>query len=399
MGLFTRSKEVEQRDAAVEVLPPPRSSITSVSADEALGLNAVYRCVSILGTTVMQLPVVVRRGVAVVENVALVRKPDLNISGPEFYQQTTNSLALHGNAFWWVTRNSAGTPQNLQVLDPRWVSVAVDDTSNSVLPKVHYYYRGKKVQRKNIQHLRLFTLPGQPNGLGPIQAARHDLLAAVRLREFGDSVVINGGIPTGVLSSDQFLSQEQADAYRTAWDAAQNQRGLAVLGAGLSYAPISLSPSDMQWLENAQFSIAQIARLFGIPGIWLGIGIEGTSTTYSNVEDLGRNYIQTTAAQYLTVIEQALDELLPRGQNTRFQLDALMKANVQTRSQFYDTLVNLGAITPMEVRLSEGFPPSPPTFRIPDFEKVEDPNLNVDDPNLVGDEPTGFASVDGSTSN
>ena len=72
MGLFTRSKEVEQREAAAEVLPPPRSSITGVSADEALGLNAVYRCVSILGTTVMQLPVVVRRGVEVLENVPLV---------------------------------------------------------------------------------------------------------------------------------------------------------------------------------------------------------------------------------------------------------------------------------------------------------------------------------------
>ena len=117
------------------------------------------------------------------------------------------------------------------------------------------------------------------------------------------------------------------------------------------------------------------------------------------MEDLGRNYIQTTAAQYLTVIERALDELLPRGQSTRFQLDALMKANVQTRSQFYETLVNLGAMTPLEVRLSEGFPPAPPTFRLPDFEKVKDPNLNLDDPNLVGDEPSGFASVNGSTTN
>jgi HK97 family phage portal protein len=354
MAFFTRKKtnDFEQREAGASILPPPRNSVV-VTPDTALSLASVYRCVSIISATTSQLPLVVRRGDVVVDSL-LARRPDITLSSTEFWMQTVTSLALHGQAFWWVSRNSNGTVQNLTVLDPRQMSINVEDSLNSPIGKIRYDYAGRKVRSSNIQHLRLFSLPGSFVGLGPIQAARMDLQTALLVREYGDAILSSGGVPTGVLSSDQYLSQDQADGYRDKWNEAQSARGLAVLGAGLAYSAISLSPADVQYLESQMFSTAQIARLFGIPATWLGVGIEGSSLTYSTTEDLARMFIQTTLTQYLSAIENAMTDLLPRGQEAKFKLDALLRSDLRSRVAAYTALVGVGAMTAEEVRISEG---------------------------------------------
>jgi HK97 family phage portal protein len=354
LGIFSRRAKdsFEIREAGSAVLPPSRDAIY-VNTESALTLAAVYRSVNVISATGSQLPLIVRRNGQIIETL-ITRRPDLRMSSTEFYSQTIASLALHGEAFWYVTRARNGTPQNLTVLDPRNVTVTLEDVPGYPVGRLRYDYGGKQLAYKNIQHLRLFSLPGSQRGLGPIQAARQDIETAMRVREFGDSVLSNGGIPTGVLSSDQFLSQDQADSYRDKWNEAQAQRGLAVLGSGLAYSSIALSPADVQFLDNQQFSTAQIGRLFGVPATWLGIGIEGSSITYSTSEDLARVFIQTTLTQYLTSIENAMTDLLPRGQQATFKLDSLLRADIKSRVGAYQALVSIGAMTVDEVRASEG---------------------------------------------
>jgi len=203
------------------------------------------------------------------------------------------------------------------------------------------------------------VLPGAYKGIGPLQAGADDIENAKRLLLYSNSFLENGGIPTGVLSSDQFLNQEQADAYRTAWNNAQETRGLAVLGAGLSYSPISLTPEDLMLLENQKFTTLQIARIFGIPPIFLGAGIEGSSLTYSTTETLGILFLQTTLSEYLVSIEEAFTDLLPRGQKAAFRLDSLMRSDLKTRVSAYSQLIDKSVLTPQEVRLLEGYSSEP----------------------------------------
>ena len=224
---------------------------------------------------------------------------------------------------------------------------------------MRYDYDGRRLAAKNIKHTRLMCLPGKLYGYGPLQAARGDIEYALQLREFGNAFLTNGGIPTGVLSSDQYINQEQATAYREAWTQAQEKRGLAVLGAGMSYSPIALSPSDISFLENQQYSVIQIARLFGIPPIFLGSGLDGASLTYSTAETQSILFLQTTMADYLTSVEQSFTSLLPRGQVARFKLDNLLRADLATRTEAQIKLIQAQVLTPTEVRLLEGWGEDP----------------------------------------
>ena len=360
MGLFTRNSKTTGPATSpgggegAGVLPPHRSELV-YSQDTALSVGAVFRCVSIISTTLAQLPVIVKRGQEEVVS-PLAKRPDLNVPANDFFGATATSLALTGNSYWWVSRNQDGEVKNLEVLNPRDVIVSRD---NRVGAPYRYDYNGRRINSKNIKHIRLMTIPGKLEGIGPLQAARGDIENAKKLLEYSNSYLSNGGIPTGVLSSDQYLNQEQADAYRTAWSEAQETRGLAVLGAGLAYSPIALSPEDLALLENQKFSTLQIARLFGIPPIFIGAGIEGSSLTYATTETLGILFLQTTMAEYLVSIEQAFSDLLPRGQKATFRLDSLMRSDLSTRVSSYATLLDKQVITPQEVRLMEGYGPTP----------------------------------------
>jgi HK97 family phage portal protein len=361
MRLFTRSNDDESYPktspgggTGAGVLPPARSTL-EITQDTALSIGAVYRCVQIISTTLAQLPLLVKRGTEDVVS-PLAQRPDFNISTNDFWGSTATSLALSGNAYWWVSRNQAGEVKNLEVLNPREVVVSRDTRPGAPF---RYDYNGKRVNSKNIKHIRLMVIPGKLEGVGPLQAGRTDLENTQRLLDYSNSFLKTGGIPTGVLSSDQFLNQEQADAYRAAWSEAQETRGLAVLGAGLSYSPISLTPEDIQMLENQKFSTLQIARLFGIPPIFIGAGIEGSSLTYATTETLGILFLQTTMADYLVSIEEAFSDLLPRGQKASFRLDTLMRSDLKTRTDSYATLIQNGVITPSEVRLMEGYSENP----------------------------------------
>lgn len=360
MAIFSRSnKDVDKQTSpgggtGSGVLPPHRSELV-INQETSLQIGTVYRCVSIISNTISQLPLLVKRGDEEVTS-PLAKRPDINVNTNDFWGQTASSLALTGNAYWWVSRNQDGEVKNLEVLNPRAVIVNKEDRVGA---KITYDYQGKRVNQKNIKHIRLMVLPGGIKGVGPLQAGRDDIENAKRLLHYSTSFLETGGIPTGVLSSDQYLNQEQADAYRTAWNEAQETRGLAVLGAGLSYAPISLTPEDLMLLENLKYSTLQIARLFGIPPIFLGAGIEGSSLTYSTTETLGILFLQTTLSEYLVSIEEAFTDLLPRGQKAQFRLDGLMRSDLKTRVDAYSTLIDKKVLTSEEVRLMEGYSPEP----------------------------------------
>ena len=355
MGLFRRSEEQEVREeAGTGVLPPHRNEIV-YNQDTALSLGSVFRCLQIISTTLAQLPLSVKRGDEEVDS-SLAKRPDYNTATNDFFGSTAVSLACSGNAYWFVSRNQAGEVKNLEVMDPKQVTITRDERLGAPM---RYDYNGRRVANKNIKHIRLMTFPQKLYGMGPLQAARSDIYYALQLREFGNAFLTNGGVPTGVLSSDQFINQDQADNYRAAWEKAQDTRGLAVLGAGMSYSAIALSPEDLAFLENQQFSVLQIARLFGVPPVFLGAGLDGGSLTYSTSETQSILFLQTTMSDYLVSIEEAFTDLLPRGQVAKFRLDNLMRADLATRVSAYEKLIASAVITPKEVRLLEGYGPDP----------------------------------------
>ena len=346
------------------VQPPPRNgNVRTVSPGKAYGLSDVYRAIGIHVVSAKQIGLDVYRRDATTGDETqildpnIIRRPNPFASRSTFIEQTVSSLASTGNAYWRKITNDAGEVSSLDVLNP--LDVVIDADRNGLVNK--YAYRQQEFRPSQIQHLSLLRVPGSPYGLGPIQAAQVDLSGALDLRDHANSFFFGpSGQPSGILKSDSPINADQAQAAKDRWEESQGgTRGVAVLGQGLTYTPVLVSPKDAQYIESREFATTQIARLFGVPASLMLAAVEGNSQTYSNVEQDWLGYVRFSLMQYLIEIEDAFTDLLPRGQRARFNVDALLRADTTTRYQAHKIALEAGFMTKAEVRHLEKLPQMP----------------------------------------
>jgi len=362
MGIFdifqrgrSGDPKLEVRTMSEALLPPSRNDTPIIGISDALGLSMVYRAINIHAISAKQMSIDVYRGGTIIESPSWVRQPDFRITRAAWIEQSIVSLATTGNAYWEITRDQSGRIMNLQVLNPLDVTINSKDDGTVESYKVASSAKERSLRPDRIQHLSLLRVPGTHYGLGPIQAAKREIKGAIDTRDYSSNWFEESGIPSGVLKSDQVLAPDQATAAKNAWNAtAGAKNGVAVLGQGLSYAPIFLSPSDAQFIESQNFNVTQVARLFGVPSSLMLADAGGSSMTYQNVEQDWIGYIRFSLMSYLIEVEQGLTSLLPRGQEAHFNIEALLRSDTLTRYNAHKLGIEAGFLTIEEVRAIEG---------------------------------------------
>jgi HK97 family phage portal protein len=332
----------------------PSREAVSVTPTTALSLVAVSRATSVLETAMMQIPVNVYRGTTELPSPLWLETPDLEnqISQAEWLGTTLMHMAIYGNAFWHIQRGPRGII-NVRNLHPTEVSVAVDGDG-----KIYYTYFSKRYDARDIKHLKLWHNPSPTYllGEGPLQRHKSVLRSALDLHNYADNWFKTAAVPTGTLTTSEFLSADVAKQNKEAFVASQQERSIAVLSSGLKYDSIALNPEQAQFLENQKYITRQIAMMFGVPTMYLGMGIEGQGMTYINGNEDRTKLFEDGLQQYIVRIQQAITDLLPRGQYAEFNLTEFLRPNVKTRYESYAIGLTNNFLTVPEVREIEGMP-------------------------------------------
>lgn len=333
----------------------PARSQAVVTEASALTLVAVSRALAVLETAIMQIPVKVKRGSTQLESPAWLVTPDIenNVSQAEWLGKTLVHMATYGNAFWKVTRTPRGIV-NIRNVHPSDVSVMTD--SNGV---IIYMVGGKSYTSNEIVHIKLWSRPESTAliGEGPIQRHKSVLRSALDLHNYADNWFRTAGVPTGTLTTTEFLSEDIAKQNKKAFIESQQERSVAVLSSGLKYDSVSLSPEEAQFLENQKFMTRQIANMFGVPTLYMGMGIDGQGMTYVNGNEDRVKLYEDGLQQYIVRIVQAITDLLPRGQEAEFNLTEFLRPNQLARYQSYAIGLTNRFLTIDEVRELEELPP------------------------------------------
>ena len=341
----------ETENRGIANIAPSREAI-GVTPTTALSLVAVSRATSVLETAIMQIPVNVYRGNTALPTPLWLETPDIEnqISQAEWLGTTLMHMAVYGNAFWHIQRGPRGIV-NIRNLHPTDVTVAVDGDGN-----IYYTYFSKYYSPREVKHLKLFSNPSptQLLGEGPLQRHRSVLRSALDLHNYADNWFRTAAVPTGTLTTSEFLSADVARQNKEAFVASQQERSIAVLSSGLKYDSITLSPEQAQFLENQKFITRQIAMMFGVPTMYLGMGIEGQGMTYVNGNEDRSKLFEDGLQQYIVRIQQAITDLLPRGQYAEFNLTEFLRPNVKTRYESYAIGLTNRFLTVPEVREMEG---------------------------------------------
>lgn len=355
-GIETRSA-ISSSNPDAPAIPVREDKPRAVSVSQALATHDVFRAVQILCTSASQLTLDAYRGGEVdPATPTLLVAPDASLDLDEFLSVTVASLAVSGNFFWLVTRDAFGQVMNLEVLPPAAVQVKGDAKGRPV----GYAWNGRDdYTPADIIHRRLFIVPGQARGVGPIQQAQIELRGAVDVREYAGHWFQDAALPAGgnYLQTAQNLAPTAAKELRDGWLKANRDReGIPILFGGVDLKSFLLTPSEAKWLEAQNFDIVTTTRMFGVPASLMLAAVDGKSQSYQNVSQEWLGFVRFTLMAYLRPIEKALSRLLPVGVSARFNIEGLLRADAATRYAAHKSGIEAGWLLPSEVRAIEGLP-------------------------------------------
>lgn len=333
-----------------------------VTADSALRLSVWWGCVHLLSSVVSGLPVdVFRRGSDGVRQEldprpTVVDAPSRLVSAMSWRYQLMVSAMQRGNAFGLVTaRDRRGYPLGVELLHPDTVQVRQPHQ----LAEPEFWLDGQQLAPEDVFHMPAYSVPGSVVGLSPLRYARASLAAGLAAIDYGEQFWDGGGHPTAILSSEQVLNSDSAKEIKTRFKDATSADKLAVLGAGLSYQAVQVSPSDAGWLDSINATDLMICRFAGVPPEMLGIATSGSSVTYANREQRAIDFLTFTVQWWLTRIEEAWSALLPRGTYVKHNTGALLRTDTKTRAEVAAIRLQNGITNPDFERALDDLPPIP----------------------------------------
>jgi len=136
-----------------------------------------------------------------------------------------------------------------------------------------------------------------------------------------------------------------------------------ILEMDAKFQSLDLTPADMQMDAQRRFSVEEIARFFGIPGILLNDSTKSTSWG-SGIHQIVEGFHKFRLRPILVGLDQAIRaRVMTSAQRARYVVetsaDALLAASLKERVEIYERQVRNGLKTRDEVRQLENDPPLP----------------------------------------
>jgi HK97 family phage portal protein len=295
----------------------------------------------------------------------VLTKPNDYQTRGKFFESWMLSKLSTGNTYALKVRDKRRVVTGLHVLDPsRCRPLVAPDGSvwyelgDDLLAQVPG--TGIAVPASEVIHDRMWCLFHPLVGLSPIFAC--GLAATQGLKIQGNSARFfeNMSRPSGVLTAPAGISDETAKRLKAEWES--NFTGdrigrVAVLGDGLKYEAMSVTPIDAQMVEQLKMSAEMVCSAFHVPAYKVGVG---AMPTYQNAEVLNQIYYSDCLQVHIEAIEALLDEGLgirAAGYRTEFDLDALLRMDSATQVDMLGKAVGGGWLAPNEARATRNLPP------------------------------------------
>ena len=337
-----------------------------ITDDAALSLVPVFAAVRILATQVASLPMQTFRKVGDQRTKlplpSLFTSPSVIGTQYDWLHRCVSSLALRGNAYGLVTqRNALGYPTMVEWLHPDHVQVqdrALYGPGSFTQPI--WYWLGRVVNKEDIVHIPWFTVPYRVKGLSPMEACAAAVSTGISAQDYTANWFANGAVPPGVFKNIQKqVAQAEATEIKNRLKAAIRTREPLVHGVDWEYSPIAVAAHEAKFIETQKLTATQIANIYGVPAAEIGGDSGQSGMTYRNENNSGLDFVKYTLRPWLELLEEKFSGLLPQPQFVKFNLDAILRADLPTRMASYVEARNIGIMSVDEIRALEDLPPLP----------------------------------------
>lgn len=295
------------------------SNKDGITEEDALSIPTVTNCVDLICASVSQLPIYLYQkqeddSIKKIENdyrVELLNEnPNSLLNGYNFKKFITKEFLFYGASYIWVDRDG-NRIKGLYPMESKKVTVKK-------------YVKGVKYDGQIFYNNGFENLPYKPEDLllvlkdsfdgissrGILELNSGTLKLALEELTYSKTIVENGAIPSGILYTDNKLSDISMGNLKEDWQklygGAANAGKTPILEGGLKYQQISMKPNDLDLVNSKKSTVAELCKLFNVPESM----INANANKYASNEANGIQFLQYCMAPVLTAIENGLNNCL-----------------------------------------------------------------------------------------
>lgn len=336
---------------------------SSYAESKSMLLSAVYRCVEVISDSIAQLPLepyrMDKNGYKIKFTShptykILNREPNKNMTKYTFLKIMVRSMLLTGNAYAYIERDEKGNCIGLHYIPTEFVTINKPLNFKNIIT---YSITGMKeiIEDCNMIHILNYTVDGY-EGISTLRNARNTLALAADAESNAQGFFRGGANVGGILKSSTPLTSKQKENLKSSWNQAFNgnsgtPNGIAVIDADLDFQTVSINPADSQLLETRQFNVVDICRFFGVSPVK---AFDLSKSSYNTIEQMQLAFLTDTLQPLLEKFEEEFKRKLFKPSedyiDVRFSTAPLLRADKQSLANYYNTLFQIGVITPNEIR-------------------------------------------------
>ena len=243
----------------------------------------------------------------------ILNNPTLTSNAHAFWQSMFAQLLLGGEAYAYRWRNSNGTDTQWEYLRPSQVTPFLLEDGSGLVYNVTFDELEvgvvQAIPQSNMIHIRLLSQNGGKTGISPLasladELAIRDSSNQLTLAALGRSImapgilsITKGGLLNGkmkVQRSKEFMKQMN-----------NSDNGPIVLDDLEKYQPLEIQGNVAQLLNQASWTGAQIAKVYGVSDSV----INGQGDQQSSIDMMNANYLQSLSRFTNSVIAELNNKL------------------------------------------------------------------------------------------
>jgi HK97 family phage portal protein len=334
-----------------------------VTIESALTVPAVLAAVSFLSRSLAALPLhayrATERGAERVRGgieTLIHEAPNAEWTAFKLRQYFWQQLLLGGRGLIFIERSGTSVV-GLYPMNPVKTVIKRDGFGRTT-----YEVEGKTYLAADVIDVPFMLKSDGLGHYGPVQLGAGAIQASLAMQKYGAQFFAGGGVPplalTGPLpSGPQAQKRALEDMQRAIEQAQDSNKPMFPIPPGYELKPVGFDPDKGQMTDARRFAVEEIARVFGLPPVFLQ---DLTHGSYSNTEQQDLHLVKHTLSQWCQALEEEMNlKLFGQRNGRRFvehNVDGLLRGDFKTRMEGLARAVQSAILTPDEARELENRP-------------------------------------------